>query len=57
MNHLLQARLINGNLTCLQHLDLFFVNIQATDFITHVGKTGARYQADIAGAYYSDIMH
>src|SRR5262249_32813660 len=48
-----QAGLENGNFAALERGNLFRRFVDAADLMTEVGKTGARNEADIAGAHHS----
>ncbi|EQD56852.1 hypothetical protein B2A_05078 [mine drainage metagenome] len=54
LHHRRQTRLEDRQHALLQRGDLVGVNIHAQNMITHLGQTGARDQANIAGAEKSD---
>ena len=50
-NHqLAQAGFVDGNLTLIEPFDFLHIDINTTNLIAAVGKTGPRDQADVAGA-------
>ena len=50
----LEARLEDGDIACLQTRELALVVIDTGNMVTHLGETGARYQADVSGADHSN---
>ncbi len=51
-DHLLQTRLVDGYHPAPQLLDLPFIDVDAGDLHSHVGKTGTRHESDVPRSHY-----
>jgi hypothetical protein len=47
-NKIVEARLVNRDLTVVQAFDLVHINIHANHLVTYLCKAGTRYQAYVA---------
>ena len=54
-DHLLQSRLIDGNIPLLQHRNFSLVHIDTPDSISHLSKTGAGHQSHISCPYNGNL--
>ncbi len=54
-DQILQPRLVDGYFALLQPLNLVLIDVHAQNVITHFRKTGARYQAHVAGPENSNF--
>ena len=55
MDELFQPRLINGDLTRLQHVHFALIIVDADDVVAHFRKACSGDQTDIAGTNYTKI--
>ena len=55
LDHVVEARLVNGDFAALEHGDLAWVHVHAQHVIAHVGEAGASDQPDVAGAENRDF--
>ena len=55
MNEILQARLVNGDFSRLEHIDLALIVINANDVVSDLRKTRAADQTNIPGTNDADF--